>query len=69
MELNTLARNFENHEKWAGERNEQLVANSALIQQLRMDIHGAKIGGRVALGITLALGGLVGWLVGLVTKG
>lgn len=66
MEVNTLRTQFDKHEAWAGDRAAEYKSTESMLQQLRLDIHGAKVGGRVALGIALTLGGVVGWLVSLI---
>ena len=40
------------------------------VSEIRRDIHGARIGGRVALAIAMALGGLIAWVIraGLIEK-
>ena len=39
-----------------------------VVECIRRDMHGAKIGGRVALAIAMALGGLVSWAIQVATK-
>ena len=38
------------------------------VEEIRRDIHAAKIGARVGLGIALTLGGVIAWAVGLVSR-
>lgn len=38
----------------------------AKLDDMRLDIHGAKIAGRVTLGIALVVGSIVGWVVRMI---
>lgn len=45
-------------------------ATFQVVQRIERDLHGARIGGRVALAIAMALGGLIAWVIraGLIEK-
>ena len=38
------------------------------VEEIRRDIHAARIAGRMGLGIALLLGGVIAWVTGLVTR-
>ena len=68
LSMHALQQSFTNHEKWAGERKSELDKTAALLADIKLEIHSAKLAGKVALGIMLTLGGVVGWLIGLLMR-
>ena len=40
-----------------------------IVGEIRQDIHGAKIAGRVGIGIAMVLGGIIAWVSQLVIRG
>lgn len=65
LTINGIQRDAENHQHWADARSTKMDQIDKTLQELRMEIHGAKIGGRVALGIALTMGSLLGWIASL----
>lgn len=62
LALNTLQRNAENHEASAQARVNKMDQVDRMLQELRMEIHGAKAGGRVLIGVWMVLGPVLGML-------
>lgn len=65
LAINTLQRNEENHDVSAQARSNKMDQIDRTLQELRMELHGAKVGGRVALGIALTMGGVLGWIASM----
>ena len=47
----------------------RLVKMEATLDKVAKDIHGAKVGGRVILGVALVAGAVIGWIVTGFLKG
>lgn len=68
LAINGIQRDAENHQHWAENRSSKMDQIDKTLQELRMEIHGAKIGGRVALGIALTMGSLLTWVASLLKE-